>query len=40
MLADGVYAKETIMCELCPNGIADGRGNVVPESFKDMFAAH
>ena len=35
VLAVGIHAKETIlMCELCPDGIADGRGDVVvPEYY-------
>ena len=33
MLAVGVHAKETIMYELCPDGIADGRGDVVVPEY-------
>ena len=33
MLAIGVHAKETIMCKLCPDGIADGRGDVVVPEY-------
>ena len=36
MLAVGVHAKETIMCELCPDGITDGRGNVIVPEYHFM----